>query len=161
MLNTTDTPSPVTPTLEHLFRAAITLAPLQRIGPVAAGERRVYPITGGSFAGARLRGIVLPGGADWQIVRADGAALLDARYTIQTDDGALILVQNRGIRRGPPEVLARALAGEAVDPSEYYFRTTPSFETSAPAYMWLNDLVGVCSAARGAGAVIIDFYAVR
>jgi Protein of unknown function (DUF3237) len=152
---------PVTPTLEHLFRATVELAPLQRIGPVAAGERRIYPIVGGTFAGERLRGIVLPGGADWQIVRPDGAALLDARYTIQADDGALIFVQNRGIRHGPPVVLARALAGEAVDPSEYYFRTTPMFETSAPQYAWLNDLIGVCSAVRRASAVVLDFYAVR
>jgi Protein of unknown function (DUF3237) len=152
---------PVTPRFEYLFRAAVELAPLQRIGPVAAGERRVYPIVGGTFAGERLRGVVLPGGADWQIVRPDGAALLDARYTIQTDDGALILVQNRGIRHGPPEVLARALRGEIVDPAEYYFRTTPTFETSAPQYAWLNDLIGICSAVRGAAAVIIDFYAVR
>ena len=69
----------------------------------------------------------MPGGADWQILRPDGAADLEARYTIQTDDGALIYVVSRGVRHGPPEVLARLNRGERVDPALYYFRTAANF----------------------------------
>jgi hypothetical protein len=103
---------------------------------------------------------VLPGGADWQIVRRDGAALLEARYTVRTSDGALVYVRNVGLRAGPPEVLARLGRGEPVDPASYHFRTTPRFETAASAYAWLNDLIAVGYAVRRADAVILDFYAV-
>ena len=153
--------APVTPHLERLCRATVKLATPQEIGATPLAERRIIPIIGGSFAGERLNGDILPGGADWQIVRPDGAALLDARYTLRTDDGALIFVSNRGLRHGPPEVLARLRRGEAVAPTEYSFRTVPTFETGAPAYAWLNDLIAVCSGVRTADTVILDFYAVR
>jgi len=94
-------------------------------------------------------------------VRPDGTALLEARYTLRTKDGALVYVRNRGVRSGPPEVLARLARSEAVDPASYYFRTRPEFETGAPQYAWLNDLLAVCSAVRAANAVTLDFYAVR
>ena len=153
--------TPVTPRLERLCRATVTLATPQELGTTPLGERRIIPITGGSFAGERLNGTILPGGADWQLVRPDGAALLDARYTLLTDDGALIYVSNRGLRHGPPAVLARLRRGEIVDPAEYSFRTVPTFETGAAAYAWLNDLLAICSGVRTADAVILDFYAVR
>src|SRR5215475_5219047 len=134
---------PVTPKLERLFRAVVEIA-----APISVGM-------------TPLGGAVLPGGADWQLVRADGSALLEARYTLRTRDDAFVYVRNRGVRSGPPEVLARLRAGEPVEPASYYFRTTPTFETGAPPYAWLNDLVAVCSAARAAHAVILDFFAVR
>jgi len=112
-------------------------------------------------SGAKLAGRVLPGGADWQIVRDDGTAVLEARYTIEAADGALVYVRNWGYRHGPREVLARIARGEVVDPALYYFRTTPTFETAAPQYDWLNRTVAVCSAVRTADRVVIDFYAVR
>ena len=84
-----------------------------------------------------MRGRVLPGGADWQIVRADGLGELDTRYTLETDDGKLIYVQNAGIRHASPEVTAQLMKGEPVDPSLVYFRTVPKFETSAPELAWL------------------------
>ena len=152
---------PVTPKLEPLFHAVVEVAAPINIGMTPLGERRIIPITGGHFEGERLAGEVLPGGADWQIVRADGSALLEARYTLRTRDGALVYVRNRGVRSGPPDVLARLRAGEPVEPSSYYFRTTPTFETGAPQYAWLNDLVAICSAARAAHAVTLDFFAVR
>jgi hypothetical protein len=130
------------------------------VGDTPLGLRRIIPITGGRVEGPRLQGVVLPGGADWQIVRADGGAMLEARYTVRTADGALIYVRNVGLRCGPPEVLARLGRGEPVDPAAYYFRTTPRFETGAPQYGWLNDLVAVGSAVRRPEAVILDFYAV-
>ena len=155
------TPEPVAPTLEYLCRVTIELATPLEVGPTPLGERRVIPIIGGHFAGNRLSGEVLPGGADWQLVRGDGAALLDARYTLRTTDGALIYVSNQGLRHGPPEMLARLRRGESVDPASYYFRTVPTFETSSPAYVWLHDLIAICSGVRAASAVILDFYAVR
>src|SRR4029078_12406294 len=88
------------------------------------GLRRVVPITGGTFAGPAIRGRVVPGGADWQYVRPDGVLALAPKYTLKTSDIVLVMVTNRGVRRGPPEVIARLARGERVDPSEYYFRTT-------------------------------------
>jgi hypothetical protein len=147
--------------LERLFRAEVTLAPAQEIGNGPLGRRRIIPITGGEVSGTRLSGRVLPGGADWQIVRPDGVAYLDARYTIETHDGGLVYVRNQGYRYGPPEVVARLAAGEAVDPALYYMRTTPWFETADARYAWLNRTVCVGSGERLAGAVRIDFYAVK
>jgi hypothetical protein len=147
--------------LELLLRAEITLAPPQELGQAPLGRRRIIPITGGRFRGERLSGRVLPGGADWQIVRADGVSQLEARYTLETDDGALISVRNLGLRHGPAEVLARLAAGEAVDPSLYYMRTTPSFETGAERYLWLNRLVCVATGARRTDAVELDVYEVK
>ncbi len=151
---------PVTPRLELLAHLSITLAPPLSIGKVLTGERRIIPITGGRVEGARLRGEIIPGGADWQLVSADGTALLEARYTIRTDDGALIYVRNTGVRHGPPEVLAAIARGDEVDPSKYYFRATPVFETGDQRYAWLNRLVAVCSGVRTRTAVLLDFYAV-
>jgi hypothetical protein len=151
---------PVTPRLERLCRAIVEIAETLVVGDTPFGRRRVIPITGGRVDGPRLQGVVLPGGADWQIVRADGGAVLEARYTIRATDGALIYVRNVGMRHGPPEVLARLGRGEPVDPAAYYFRTTPRFETGAPAYAWLNDVVAVGSAVRRPDAVILDFYTV-
>jgi hypothetical protein len=147
--------------LELLLRAEITLAPPQELGQAPLGRRRIIPITGGRFRGERLSGRVLPGGADWQIVRADGVSQLEARYTLETDDGALISVRNLGLRHGPAEVLARLAAGEAVDPSLYYMRTTPSFETGAERYLWLNRVVCVATGARRKDAVELDVYEVK
>ena len=147
--------------LQPLFRAEITLAPPQELGEAPLGRRRIIPITGGRFRGERLAGRVLPGGADWQIVRVDGVAQLEARYTLETDDGALVYVHNVGLRHGPPEVLARIAAGEAVDPSLYYMRATPSFETGAERYRWLNRLVCVATGARRKDAVELDVYEVK
>jgi hypothetical protein len=147
--------------LEPLFRAEISLAPAQELGDTPLGRRRIIPIVGGTVSGARLSGEVLPGGADWQVIRPDGVADLDARYTIRTNDGALVYVRNRGYRHGPPEVIARLGRGESVDPSLYYMRTTPRFETGDERYAWLNRIVCVGSGARLAAAVRIDFYAVQ
>ena len=148
-------------TLQPLFHAEITLAPPQELGDAPLGRRRIIPITGGRFHGARLSGRVLSGGGDWQIVRADGVAQLEAHYTLETDDGALVYVRNVGLRHGPPEVLARLAAGEAVDPSLYYMRTTPAFETGAERYRWLNKLVCVATGARRKDAVELDVYEVK
>jgi hypothetical protein len=147
--------------IQALFRAEITLAPAQELGETPLGRRRIIGITGGRFAGERLSGRVLPGGADWQVIRADGVADLDARYTLETEDGALIYVRNRGYRHGPAEVLKKLSAGENVAPSLYYMRTTPLFETGDARYAWLNRIVCVATGARRPSAVELEVYEVK
>jgi len=147
--------------LAPLFKAEITLAPPQELGDTPQGRRRIIGITGGRFAGERLSGRVLAGGADWQVIRSDGVADLDARYTLETNDGALIYVRNKGYRHGPADVLKRIGAGESVDPSLYYMRTTPWFETGDARYAWLNRIVCAATAARRPAAVELDVYEIK
>jgi uncharacterized protein DUF3237 len=143
--------------LERLLTAEITLGAPQELGAAPLGSRRIVPITGGRFSGERLSGRVLAGGADWQLVRAD----LDARYTLETDDRALIYVRNTGYRHGPAEVIQRLAKGEAVDPSLYYMRTTPWFETGDNRYAWMNRIVCVATGARRAAAVELQVFEVK
>jgi hypothetical protein len=147
--------------LEFLLRARVELAPVQDLGDTPLGRRRIIAITGGRFEGPRLRGAILPGGADWQVIRPDGVTFVEARYTLETADGALVYVQNSGYRHGPAGVIARLVAGEDVDPSLYYFRTTPWFETSARQYDWLNRCVCVASGARRPDCVELDIHLVN
>lgn len=146
---------------EFLCRLEVILEPARELGETPLGRRRIIGITGGTFSGPRLAGKILPGGADWQVIRADGVAYLDARYTLETDDGALIYVNNKGYRHGPKEVLERMARGEEVDPALYYMRATPWFETSAPRYAWLNRSICVATGARRAAAVELDFFEVK
>jgi hypothetical protein len=146
--------------LQGLFKAEIELAPPQELGAGPLGRRRIIGITGGRFYGGRLSGRVLAGGGDWQVVRDDGVADLDARYTLETTDGALIYVRNRGYRHGPDEVLRRLAAGENIDPSQYYMRTTPLFETGDQRYAWLNRIICVASGARRPAAVELEVFEV-
>ena len=152
---------PATPTLELLARVRADVEQPQVLGRTLAGERRVVPIAGGEIEGPRLRGEILPGGADWQVVYDDGTAVLEARYTVRTDDGALVYVRNLGLRHGPDDVMERIRRGEVVDPAEYYFRSTPRFEAGDERYTWLNRILAVGSGARLANEVHLDIYAVR
>lgn len=147
------------PELEFAFITHVDVAPIVDFGETPRGHRRVVPILGGTFEGPRLRGEVLPG-ADWQVVRPDGVLELEARYALKTDDGALISMVNRCLRRASPEVMARLNAGEPVDPSEVYFRTTPTFETSSSRYAWLMDSIFLGSGERQAARVVINFWEV-
>src|SRR5580765_4725446 len=128
-------------TSRPLMTVNIAAAPRQELGTVPHGIRSIVPVTGGDFEGPRLRGKVLPGGSDWLLLRSDGVLELDLRITLETDDGALIYMTFQGLRHGPPDVLAALARGEAVDPSKYYFRTAPRFETSAPPYAFLNRMI--------------------
>lgn len=152
---------PPKPQLELIFRASVAVAAPRSLGRTPSGERRIVDIVGGEVTGPRLAGRILPGGADWQIVRDDGTAVLEARYTIEAADGALIYVRNFGYRHGPPELLMRIARGEDVDPARYYFRAAPVFETAAPELEWLNRTVAVCTGVRTRERVILDFYAVK
>lgn len=151
-------PQLAAPRLSFIFAARVTVGAPLELGDVAKGSRRIVPITGGEFCGPDLRGAVLPGGADWQIIRRDGVAELEARYTLQCDDGTLIHVRNVALRHGPPEIMAALAAGGAVDPNSYYFRGATSFETAAARYAWLTRHVVVCTGQRKAALVALDFY---
>ena len=143
-----------------LMMLQVKVAGAQKIGPVPHGTRLTAPITDGHFEGPRLRGKVLPGGGDWTLLRGDGVLELDLRLTLETDDGALIHMTSFGVRHGPSEVLAALTRGERVDPSTYYFRTTPRFETANPKYAFLNRLLAVSSGDRRAEGPIYTIYEV-
>jgi Protein of unknown function (DUF3237) len=141
-----------------LFVMRLKVRPLQIIGAGTRPVRRVGIVFGGVFEGERLSGEVLDGGSDWQTVPSDSAVTLDVRLILKTEDGALIGMTYRGIRHGPPEILARVDRGEAVDPASYYFRTTPFFETAAPNYDWLNRVVAVGIGHRTAEGPIYSLF---
>lgn len=145
--------------LELLFELEAQVGPPQSLGSTPMGERRLVPILGGQFAG-RLTGKVLPGGADWQILRSDGFADIDARYQLETTDGDRVEVRSRGLRHGPPDVIARLAAGEPVPRDAYYFRTAMRFETAAPALDWLKVTLAVALGERRADAVRLAVHAV-
>jgi hypothetical protein len=152
---------PPAPGLAFAFELRATVAAPTELGPVASGRRRIVEITGGTFEGPGIKGKVRPGGADWQIVRADGFTELDTRYTIETDKGQLIYVQNAGMRHAPPDVMQKLLAGQPVDPALVYFRTVPKFETSAPELQWLTRAVFVGTGERYPAEVVIRFWRVE
>ena len=132
-----------------LMTLHVKVGTLLNIGAVPCGTRRTALLGGGTFEGPRLRGTILPGAsADWQLLRPDGVLEMDVRFTLRTDDGALILMRSFGLRHGPPDVIAAIGRGETVDPSTYYFRTLPRFETAHPAYSFLNRLIAVASGDR-------------
>jgi len=134
-------------------------APIE-IGRIAGNLRRVIPIASGEVLGPRIRGRVVPGGADFQVMRADGITDLHARYVIETEDRHLIYVENTGVRFGPPELMEKLRRGEEVDPGLIYFRSTPKFETAAPGYEWLMQNLFVCSGARFPDRVEMRYFQV-
>jgi len=125
------------------------------IGATPLGERRIVPITGGRIAGPGLDGEILPGGADYQLIRPDGVTEIEARYTLRLTDGALVYVVNRGLRHAAPDDMARLLRGEPVPPERVYFRTAPVFETAAPAHAWLHRSLFVGFGTREPARVLV------
>ena len=148
------------PRLEFIFAAHVTVGEPRDLGDIGKGRRRIVPITGGTFSGPDISGSVLRGGADWQIIRGDGVAELEARYTLRTDDGALIDVRNVARRHGPPEVMAALAAGRPVARGSFYFRGATFFETSDERYAWLTRHIIVCTGHREPALVIVEFYRV-
>jgi hypothetical protein len=143
-----------------IFTVHADLAAILRFGRTPYGERRVIDIEGGTVSGTRLKGRILRGGADWQIIRTDGTADIQARYTIEADNGGHVLVSSEGLRHGPPHVMEKLGRGENVDPSQYYFRTVMRFETADPAHAWLNNVLALARGAREAQSVRLDVYEV-
>ena len=138
----------IKPGLEFVYEATGSLGAPVPIGETPDGVRRMIPIFSGPVEGPLIRGELLGGGADWQVTRPDGVTVADAIYGLKTDDGAVIQIRNKGLRHGPPEVIAALSRGEEVDPSAYYFRTIPEFIAPAGKYDWLNRSVFVCAGAR-------------
>jgi hypothetical protein len=149
------------PRLTQVYRLEATIGAPLDLGDVAAGHRRIVPLTGGTFTGPEIKGTLLPGAsADWQIFLADGTALGDIRYTLETDDGDLLYVRSRSVRHGDAEVLARLGRGEEVDAGEYTFRTSTQIEAATPALDWLNKGVFISVGGREPGGVIYETYLV-
>ncbi|MFD0751842.1 DUF3237 domain-containing protein [Mucilaginibacter calamicampi] len=147
------------PLLEFCFRISVDVtAGIQEVGTTAKGIRKIVPITGGSFEGPNIKGKVVAGGYDWQLLRSDEVVEIEARYMLQTDDGDLITITNAGLRHGPREVMQRLAKGEEVDVSEYYFRSIPVFETGNPEYAWLTRSVFIATGTRKPKQVLIDVW---
>jgi Protein of unknown function (DUF3237) len=153
--------APPAPRLTYAFSVKATLAPALEVGEADGGVRRFIAITGGTVSGPRLQGEVLPGGGDWQTIMPGGLTRIEARYFIRAGDGTVIEVTNPGVRTGTPEVIARLSRGEDVDPSLYYFRTTPTFRVGPGPFAWLQRAVFVARGIRKPDHVVIDFYSVE
>jgi Protein of unknown function (DUF3237) len=133
---------PMTVRTRPLFVLREQVPPLFVVGQTPNGFRRIGVVPGGSFEGERLSGEVVTGN-DWQSVRTDSCIKLDVRLVLKTTDGALIVMTYTCLRTGPPSVIEKLDKGEAVDPSSYYFRMTPIFETAASQYDWINRIIAV------------------
>jgi hypothetical protein len=145
---------------QYAFTIIAEIGEVTTAGDIGHGVRRIIPITGGEVKGEKVNGKVLPFGADFQIIRPNELIDLEARYAFETNDGAVVYVENRGIRFGPVELLERLKRGEPVDPELIYFRTVPKFETGHEKYRWLMQHIFVASAARHADRVVIDVHVV-
>lgn len=150
----------MTPVLEHVCDFVVELSPPHELGVEPAGTRRIIPIVGGSVTGQRLSGKILDVGADWQLVTSDGVAQLEARYALQTGDGAVIEISSIGIRDASAEVAARIAAGEQVTPDEYYMRTAIRLKAGDPAYEWVNRSIFVASGGKVGNTVRLAVYRV-
>jgi hypothetical protein len=148
----------VPPKLVHFADVSVKVAQPQEVGQTVRGLRRLIPILGGEASGHGWTARVLPGGADFQLLVSDRLAELDARYVMETDGGDMIYVQNRAVRSGPADLMARLVRGEPVDPAHIYFRCSPSFETASPALAWITERMFVGSGARHPDRVVMQFY---
>jgi hypothetical protein len=152
---------PPTPGLEYVCELRVTLDPPLTVGQTPKGLRRIIPITGGTVTGPSLNGTIFNGGADWQFIRKDGVAELEAHYQFKTDDGVIIYIKNEGIRVATPEVAARIAKGEPVPASEYYFRARPQFEAPEGKYYWMNNALFICQGVKNPDDVSIFVWRVK
>ena len=152
----------MTPQLEtrYVFTITAQIGSVTSAGDIGSGVRRIIPIVGGEVKGDGVNGKVCAFGADFQIVRPNELIELEAKYAFETDDGAVVYVENRGLRFGPLELLQQLKRGEPVDPALIYFRTVPKFETGHEKYRWLMEHLFIGSAARHADRVVIDVHQV-
>lgn len=148
------------PALDFFCELKVKLDPALIVGETPHGTRRIIPIIGGTVEGPKIKGEILNGGADWQILRADGVTELEAHYQFRTDDGTLIYVKNTGIRAATPEIAARLARGEKVDANEYYFRAMPKFDAPKGKYDWVNNSLFVCTGERLPDYVLIRVWKV-
>jgi hypothetical protein len=149
-----------TPELKFFADLSVQVDKPQEVGKTHHGVRRVIPILGGTVQAQGWRGRVLSGGADFQLLLGPSMAELDARYVIETDAGDMIFVTNRAVRTASPEVMAKIIRGEPVDPSTVYFRCSPSFETASPTLSWIAERLFVGTGARHPDKVVMRFFEV-
>ena len=154
-------PAAPAPSLEYAFTARVELAPPVEQGNADGGRKRFIAITGGTVTGPKLTGTVLAGGGDWQVIEPNGLTRVEARYFLKASDGTVIEVTNPGVRVATPEVADRLARGDVVDPSAYYFRTTPRFTVAPGAQEWLRRSAFVARGIRKPDHVLIDFYVVK
>ncbi|MCE5254964.1 MAG: DUF3237 domain-containing protein [Actinomycetia bacterium] len=145
---------------EFLYRARIEVEGFYEVGETFRGMRTIVRVKEGWFEGPKLKGDILPGTGDWFIIRPGGVAEGDVRDAYRTHDGHVIYVSYRGIIDMAPEVWARLHGGEDVDPSEYYLRGQPMFETAVKdnPYSWLNNIISVSVGKQEAMGVTYDVY---
>jgi hypothetical protein len=143
----------------YVFTLTVEIGAVTSAGDTGHGVRRIIPITGGHVRG-EINGKVCAFGADFQVIRPNELIELEAKYAFETDDGAVVYVENKGIRFGPVELLQKLKRGEPVDPKLIYFRTVPKFETGSEKYRWLMENLFIGSAARHADRVVIDVHQV-
>jgi hypothetical protein len=150
------------PTLatQYVFTITARIGGVTSAGDIGHGVRRIIPVTGGEVRGERVNGKVCAFGADFQIIRPNELIELEAKYAFETDDGAVVYVENKGLRFGPIELLQQLKRGEPVDPRLIYFRTVPRFETGSEKYRWLMENLFIGSAARHADHVVVDVHQV-
>jgi hypothetical protein len=145
---------------KYVFSLAIQIGAPIVAGDFGYGIRRIIPILGGAVRGEAIRGTIFPCGADFQIIRPNGFTELEAKYGFETDDGAVIYIENIGVRFGPKHLLDRIASGEAVDPASIYFRSVPKFETGAAKYRWLMENLFIGVGSRHPDRVEIDVHQV-
>jgi hypothetical protein len=148
------------PKLKFVFEISIQVGSVREVGETGNGIRKIVPITGGTFEGPEIKGIVIPGGYDWQLLRSDDVSEIDARYVLQTDDAALITIVNKGLRHAPAAVMKRIAMGEDVKADEYYFRSIPVFETGEKKYEWLVKNVFIATGTKKPDKVLIAVWQV-
>ena len=145
------------PELVFFATLQVQVGPPIEVGRTARGLRRVIPITGGQAQGDGWAARVMPGGADFQLVVSDTRAELQAHYVLELDGGDRVYVHNTALRHAAPEVTARLIRGEPVDPALVYFRCLPRLETAAPALAWVNDRLFVGTGVRQPDCVQMRF----
>jgi hypothetical protein len=148
------------PELKPFATLKVEIAPAQEIGATQFGQRRVIPITGGTVSGDGWSGKVLPGGADFQLILSPRLFELDARYVIETDEGETIFIQNRAVRAASEEATAKIINGQPVDPSEVYFRCTPTLETASERFSWVTERLFIGTGIRRPDCVELQFFEV-
>jgi hypothetical protein len=145
---------------KYVFSLAIKVGAPIVAGDIGHGIRRVIPILGGEVFGDGIKGTIFPVGADFQVIRPNGFTELEAKYAFEMDDGAIVYIENIGVRFGPKELLDRIAKGEIVDPARIYFRSVPKFETGAEKYRWLMENLFIGVGARHPDRVEIDVHQV-
>ena len=145
---------------KYVFSLTILIGAPILAGDIGHGVRRIIPILGGEVRGQGIKGTIFPVGADFQTIRPGGLTELEAKYAFELDDGAIIYIENIGIRFGPKELLDRIARGESVDPAQIYFRSVPKFETGSEKYRWLMQNLFVGVGARHPDRVVIDVHQV-